>query len=252
MVAPPPLQQPQPTMSAPAPLQPQPPQSPIPSVEPKKKKTALILTLVIAAVALLVVGAFAFVIIKKPKEFTGNYTKFAEFTSSTPSDAGSLKFKYPTNMVVIRDEPNSINLEQKSKADQLLKTQEGWESRVYVRVITGEFDHIADAYNSSSLTGNNETISYFARIHAKVLEEDGMSDIKSENREDLSNVEAGKIVYDYQYKDKNGVLVKARHVTLLNKSYVVGFSVEAIDKIWDKFTPAWDDITESLELQPSS
>lgn len=239
---------PQPAAPQQPPAQPAPNPVP-PAAQPPKKKKALWIVLILSAIALLVVASIAYVIIKKPKQYTGNYTRFATQEGESPDEGVTYKFKYPVNMVKTRDESSKVTFEQKVKPDQLLKTQQGWESQIRYSAIDGDFTSFSNTFSKEGLSSTNETITYLASIHKKVMEEDGYTNVSTRNREDLSNTDSGKIIYEYQYTDKNNVVIKGRTVLYLTKTNITNLFIEAIDKIWDKNTPAWDDITDSFEVQ---
>ncbi len=250
-VAPQPVPGSGPVPQPPVPPQPvMPPGQPIPPLQPPiaspaKKKTWLWITLgVVGFVLLIVIIATVAVVGKKPKQYSGNYTRFGTYKPDKPPAAGNFSFKYPVNMVQVQNDPDTVIFRQNAKPGQALKTKDGWESSVTFTAST------CDCYSFLASDSNKDITDYFGQINKKALEKDNATDVQTQTREDLSSKDqGGKLVFDFQYKNKDGITIKGRRISYINKKALESLGIYAIDKVWDENTPAWDAMTNNFEVQ---
>lgn len=237
----PPAQPPiQPQAVTPEPLAPQPLQ-PTP-VGAKKSRKGLLIGLIVGGV-LLVGGltAVALIIRSRPKQYTGNYTKLVEYKPKDASKYGEYSFSYPQSMTTITEKEDEVSLQQKVLPKQILKTEAGWESRIQFSVRDAELKKLLKSLDIKYTTRD------LAELEKEDIEKAGMSEVQAQARDDLSSKDEPRLVFDYQYKDKSGTLVKGRRIFLANDTAVFRLRLEAIDKIWDNQS-AWEQISKDFHV----
>ncbi len=223
-------------------------------VHPKKKRNIKLVAVIIAVVLVVVsVMVASFMLLNKPNEFTGNYSSLTSYSQQIKTDDGSYGLDVPQTMKVNRESPSETEFIQEAGEGQILKSQDNWEARILVwgkpKEGTGNSDLLNDMRSGTAPAGKSSMLGAFSSAFENTLGTEGHSNITTEPRADLSDLQNGKIVFDFGYteKDSNAV-IRGRRVLIIAPKTSFSMDTRVIEKLWVDQALNWDKITDSFSV----